>query len=63
MGIHEKIKLRAVRVLEALSDEFKIFKDISAGSDQNLWRLIAYHSRIQRTYEVTKLTIEVSFFI
>lgn len=55
-GIQVKIKEKATKVLEALAYEFKLFKELTSVPDPNLWKLIAYHSRMERTFEVTNLT-------
>jgi hypothetical protein len=59
-GMHVQIKEKALRVVEALSAEFKIFKAMSNNADPHLWRLIAYYCIMDRTFEVTKITEEVS---
>jgi hypothetical protein len=59
-GVHVQIKEKALRVVEALSTEFKLFKAMSNNADPNLWRLIAYYCIMDRTFEVTKITEEVS---
>ena len=43
-------------VLEALSNEFKLFKELTSTPNANLWKLIAYHSKMDRTFEVKNLT-------
>lgn len=55
-GIQQKIKEKATQVLEALAYEFKLFKEVTSVPDPNLWKLIAFHSRMERTFEVTNLT-------
>lgn len=61
-SIHVKLKEKATKVLEALSFEFKLFKELTSKPDPNLWRLIAYHSKMERTFEVQNLTVQVSCF-
>jgi hypothetical protein len=54
-----KIKEIACAVLEALSFEFKLFQELTSEPSQDLWKLIAYHSRITRTFEQQTLTTQV----
>lgn len=58
--IHFKIKEKAQMVLEALACEFKFFKELTSTPDTNLWRLIAYYCKMDRTFEVKNLTYQVS---
>jgi len=59
-GIHIRIKEKAIKVLEALSNEFKLFKELTSVPDPELWKLIGYHSKMERTFEVANLTSQVS---
>lgn len=55
-----KIKEKADKVLEALAHEFKFFKELTSAPSVDLWKLIGYHARMERTFEVTNLTVQVS---
>ena len=56
--IHFKIKEKAQMVLEALAGEFKLFKELTSTPEANLWRLIAYYCKMDRTFEVKNLTYQ-----
>ena len=57
-----KIKEKADKVLEALAHEFKFFKELTAAPSVDLWKLIGFHTKMDRTFEVTNLTVQVSCF-
>lgn len=56
----DKIYEMARVIAEALSHEFKLFKEMVTEPSCDLPKLVAEHMRIVRTFEVKKLTQEVS---
>ena len=56
-SVHQKLKEKATKVLECLAIEFKLFKELTSKPDPHLWKLLAYHAKMERTFEVTNLTV------